>query len=347
MHLPRSLVASLAAALTFGVASCGDDGASSTAGTGSEEKVTELTVYSGREEELVAPLLERFETESGITLNVRYADTAELAATIREEGENSPADVFFGQDAGALGALQKADLLAALPQTSLEKVDARYRSAEGNWVGTSGRARVVAYDTRAVKESELPASVLDLTDPKWKGKVGWAPTNASFQSFVTALRKLEGDDAAEAWLKGMKANGAKAYEKNSLVRDAIASGEIELGLINHYYVLEVAKEEGADYPVAVHFFPGGDVGSLVNVAGVGVLKSSGKAEASQRLVDFLLVDASQQYFAEETFEYPLAGSTPSPDGVPALSAIEQPDLDLSNLDDLEGTLALIEKAGVL
>ncbi len=346
MRITRSLVAALAATVTLGLGACGDDEPESTTASGTA-KAAELTVYSGREEELVAPLLKQFESESGVKLNVRYAETAELAATIREEGDNSPADVFFGQDAGALGALQKASLLAPLPQATLDKVEAGFRSAEGTWVGTSGRARVVAYDTREVKEADLPKSVLELTDAKWKGKVGWAPTNASFQAFVTALRKVEGDATAEKWLKDMKANGAKAYEKNGLVRDAIASGEVQLGLINHYYVLETAAKEGKEYPVGLHFLPGGDVGALVNVAGAGILKSSEQTENSQKLIDFLLSDASQKFFAEKTFEYPLAGTTPSPEGVPPLAEIQQPKLDLSNLDDLEGTLALIEKAGVL
>jgi iron(III) transport system substrate-binding protein len=340
----RSLVAALAAVASLGLASCGDDDAQTGSADGAAK---ELTVYSGRDEELVAPLFKRFEAESGIKLKVRYADTAELAATIREEGKNSPADVFFGQDAGALGALQKSALLTTLPAATLELVEPRYRSKQGAWVGTSARARVIAYDTRKLKESDLPASTQDLTDAKWKGKVGWAPTNASFQAFVTAMRKLDGDAATEQWLKAMKANGTKAYEKNGLVRDAIAGGEVELGLINHYYVLEAAAKAEGDYPVGVHFVPGGDVGALVNVAGGGVLKSSEHAAQGVQLLNFLLNDASQKYIAETTFEYPLAGNTPAPAGIPSLAEIQQPDLDLSDLDDLQGTLALIEKAGVL
>ncbi len=340
-----SLCAALAAAASLAFAGCGDD--ESTTASTPAAATKELTVYSGRDEELVAPLLKTFETESGIKLNVRYGDTAELAATIREEGDNSPADVFFGQDAGALGALHKAGQLADLPPATLDRVEDRYRSADGTWTGTSARARVLAYDTRELKEADLPDSVMDLTGPEWKGKVGWAPTNASFQSFVTALRLTKGDDVAEQWLKDMKANGAKAYEKNGLVRDAIASGEIQAGLINHYYVLDAASKEGDDYPVGLHFFPGGDPGALVNVASAGVLKSSENTAAGTQLVDFLLSDASQKYFADKTFEYPLAGTTPAPTGVPALDSIEQPDLDLSNLDDLQGTLELIEQSGVL
>ncbi|MBJ7472127.1 MAG: iron ABC transporter substrate-binding protein [Solirubrobacteraceae bacterium] len=346
-RLTRSLALSAAAALSFGLAACGDDDESSPASGTTGSEAAELTVYSGRDEELVAPLFERFETETGTKLSVRYGDTAELAATIREEGENSPADVFFGQDAGALGALDKDGLLAKLPAAALDPVAQEFRSANDTWVGTSGRARVLAYDSRELKEADLPASVLDLTGPEWKGKIGWAPTNASFQAFVTALRKVEGDDVAEQWLKDMDANGAKAYEKNGLVRDAIANGEIQAGLINHYYVLDAASSEGDDYPVKLHFFPGGDTGALVNVAGGGVLKSSEQQEAAASLLTFLLADEQQKFFVDETFEYPLAGDTAAPAGIPAIDSIEQPDVDLADLDDLAGTLELIEKSGVL
>ena len=353
IRLPRLLATALLAfALILSTSACGEDDTSTsssgaTGAAGAAKDVGELTVYSGRAQELVKPLLDKFTADTGVKLNVRYGDTAELAATIREEGENSPADVFFGQDAGALGALQKAGLLGDLPPATLDKVDARYRSTVKQWVGTSARARVIAYDKREINEDEVPPSVLDLTDAKYKGKVGWAPTNASFQAFVTAMRKINGEDVAEQWLKDMKANGTKAYEKNGLVRDAIAAGEVQFGLINHYYVLEAAAKEGADYPVGVGFAKAGDPGSLVNVAGAGILKSSDKQDGAVQLVDYLLGDESQRFFAEKTFEYPLVGSLPSPEGVPPLADLAQPGLDLSDLDDLEGTLKLIEQTGVL
>ncbi|MTD44513.1 extracellular solute-binding protein [Conexibacter sp. W3-3-2] len=331
--LPLLLVLPLATT----VAACGDD----------EGNPNALTVYSGRNEDLVGPLLERFEKESGVDLEVRYADTAELAATIREEGANSPADVFFGQDAGALGALAKEQLTAPLAQSQLGKVDERFRSPAGAWVGTSARARVIAYDSREYQDADLPQSVFDLTQPAWKGKVGWAPTNGSFQAFVTAMRKIAGEDRAKAWLEGMRANGVKTFDSNIAIRDAIAAGEIDLGLINHYYVLEAKAQEGDDYPVDVHFTKAGDPGSLVNVAGVAVLKSSEKQADAAKLVDFLLATEAQKFFAEETKEYPVADGVAGPAGVPPLADLEQPDIDLSDLDDLAGTLELIESSGAL
>ena len=315
------------------------------AGCGEDDGET-LTVYSGREEELVEPLFDRYEEETGNTVEVRYGDTSELAATVIEEGENSPADVFFGQDAGALGALEKEDLLAELSDQQLERVDAAFRSRAGRWVGTSGRARVVAYNKDELSESELPSSVLGFTDPEWKGRIGWAPTNGSFQAFVTAMRLTEGEEATEEWLRGIVANDPKVFDGNEEIRDAIAAGEIDVGFINHYYVAQAQDEEGPGYPVAVYFPPGGDVGSLINVAGAGVLASSGSDQA-QEFVDFLLSDESQRFFAEETKEYPLVDGIPADPAVVPLAEIEQPQIDLSDLDDLRGTLELIERSGAL
>jgi len=306
-----------------------------------------LTIYSGRSEELVGPLIERFETETGIDVEVNYAGTSDLAATILEEGANSPADVFFSQDGGALGALAVEGLLATLPESTLGVVDERFRSPDGQWVGVSGRARVAAYDSRVLGEDDLPDSVLDFADPAWKGKIGWAPTYASLQSFVTALRVLEGEDAARAWLDGILANEPKTYEGNAQALEGVAAGEIEVALINHYYLLGQLAEVGADYPVKNHFFAAGDPGALVNVAGAAILTSSANPSAAQAFVDFLLSEESQRYFAEETFEYPLVDGVAADERLVQLGDIESPDIDLSDLADLEGTLTLMQEVGAL
>ncbi len=303
-----------------------------------------LVVYSGRSESLIGELIQKFETETGTKVQVRYGDTAELAAALLEEGDNSPADVFFAQDAGALGAIQKADKFTQLPDSVLNKVAATYRSPQGTWVGVSGRVRTVDYNVDLVPEAELPQSIFDLTDPKWKGKVGWAPTNGSFQAFVTAMRISEGEDRTREWLEGMKANEAKVYPKNVPIVEALGRGEISLGLVNHYY-LDRTKEENPSLPVEHHFT--NDVGSLVNVAGVGILKTADQSEAAQELINFLLSEEAQTYFAQETNEYPLVESVALGEGVKPLSEIQPPDVDLSNLDDLEGTLQLLQETGVI
>jgi iron(III) transport system substrate-binding protein len=306
-----------------------------------------LTVYSGRNERLVGPLYKAFEKKTGIEVKVRYGETPQLTATLQEEGAKSPADVFIAQDAGALGAMSQAGLFQPLPKELLEKVDARFRSEEGLWVGLSGRARVVAYNTKKVKPEALPTSIMGFTDPAWKGRVGWAPTNGSFQAFVTALRLLKGDAEAKKWLEGMKANAPRTYKNNAAIIEALGRGEIDVGFVNHYYLHEAKRDKGDKLTVANHFLAAGDPGALVNVAGAGILKSSKKTEAARKLIAFLLDTESQQRFAKETFEYPLVSGVEAASALPPLSKVGSPELSLSKLEDLRGTLKLLQEAGVL
>jgi iron(III) transport system substrate-binding protein len=325
-------------ALALALAACGGDDAGS-GGT--------LTIYSGREEELVGPLFEKFEQQSGTTVEVRYGDSAELAATIAEEGDNSPADVFFAQDPGSLGAVEERRQLAELPESALERVDERFRDPNGRWVGTSGRVRVIAYNTDELSEAEVPDSVFDLTDPKWRGKIGFPPTNASFQAFVTAMRLGAGEEKTRQWLEGIEANGPKLYEKNTPVVEAVAAGEIQLGLVNHYY-LYLVKEENPDAPVANHYLAGDDPGALVSVAGVGILETTDDEETARDFVDFLLSEQGQRFYVDEAeeAEYPLIEGVEPKEGLPPLESIQGPDLDLSRFGaELERTLELLNEVG--
>lgn len=303
-------------------------------------------MYSGRSEELVAPVIDQFTAATGIEVEVRYADSAQLASQIIEEGERTPADVFFAQDAGALGAVAQAGLAGAVDPAVLELVPDSYQS--DGWVGVSGRARVVVYDPREVAPDEVPDSVDDLTDPRWSGEVGVAPTNASFQSFVTGYRVAEGDDAARAWLEGMVANEVESFEGNTPILDAVDDGAISAGLINHYYWFRKVAEAGADaVPSRLAFLADGDPGALVNVAGVAPLAVTDQPEEAAAFVDFLLGDEAQTYFAEETFEYPLvAGVEPAAD-LPPLEDLQGPDIDLSDLDTVGETIAMLEEVGLL
>lgn len=307
----------------------------------------ELTIYCGRSKAMVHGLFDAFTAATGIKLNVRYADTTGLANTIIEEGEASPADVFFAQDAGALGALHDKGLLVPLPEATLARVDPRFRGAAGTWVGVSGRARVVAYNTDRVKVEELPESLDGFAEPRWKGRIGWPPTNASFQAFVSALRLARGDDRAVAWLEGIKRNEPRPYPKNSAALQAVARGEVDVAFVNHYYLHTVRREAGdAPFPVA-NYHPPGDLGAMMNVAGVGVLASSKARERAERLVAFLLSEEAQRTFASDNFEYPLAAGISAPDGVTPIAELKLPTLDLGALYDLEGTLAVLRRAGVL
>ena len=339
---PAPRLATLAALAAIVAAACQPGASSAPSG-----EPAELTIYSGRSEALVAPIIERFETQSGIDVAVKYGDTAELASTILEEGDASPADVFFAQDAGALGAVDAAGRLAALPKGALDRVaDARFRADDGRWVGVSGRARVAVYNTAEFDEADMPASIFDFTDASWKGRLGWAPTNGSFQAFVTALRLTEGEEAAKAWLEGIKANEPRVYEGNDPALQAVGAGEVDVAFINHYYLMRRLAEE-PQFPAANHFFSDGDPGALVNIAGAGILTTAPHAEAAADFVEFLLSDDSQRFFADETYEYPLvAGVEPDEKLVP-LAQIESPDIDLSDLSDLEGTLNLLREVGIL
>ena len=335
--MTRSRVLPTALALTLAVtglaAGCG--------GTGDEQGIT---IYSGRIAPLVGPLIDQIEAREGVDIQTRFGETPQLAVTLIEEGENSPADVFFAQDAGALDALSSEGLLAELPPDILDRVPERFRSAAGDWVGTSARARVIAYG-EGVRRSQLPASVLDLTDPEWKGRVGWAPTNGSIEAFVTAKRAILGEQRTREWLEGMVANDVQAYDSNIPIRDAIANGEIDLGLINHYYVAE-AKAEDPDYPVDV-YFPPNDLGSMINTAGVAVLKSTDDRPGAIAFGRELLDRSSQEFFAESSKEYPVVAGVPPAPGLVPLDRIPDPGVDLAKLSDLEGTLELLRDTGAL
>ena len=305
-----------------------------------------VTIYSGRTENLVGPLLERFADETGIGVDVRYGQSADLALLIDEEGDRSPADVFLSQSPGALGFLVGGGRLGRLPGEVLDLVDARFRSSQGLWVGLSGRVRVLVYNTELVDEGDLPDSVFDLTDSRFRGDVAVAPANASFQDFVTAMRELAGEDRTVEWLRGMAANDSPTYANNTAIVQAVARGEVPMGLVNHYYNhRQLAEDPGS--PTANHLFGDGDVGALLITTGVGILDTTDSSEAAVRLVRFLLSEEAQRFFAEETFEYPLAHDVPATSGLPPLDSITTPTSDPNDLvGGLSATIELIEDSGL-
>ena len=307
--------------------------------------VTELTVYSGRSEEFITPFFAQWEAQSGIKLNIRYGDSAELAAQILEEGSNSPADLFLSQDAGSLGAVAEAGLFTKLSAEIASAIPATYVAANRNWVGVTGRARVFAYAPDRVKV--LPQSVTDLTKSQYKNQIGIAPTNASFQAFLTALIENKGADFAKNWLKALQANGAKIYAKNSAIVEAIDKGEISIGLVNHYYIWEVSEGLGRAINVKNGFFAAGDLGNLINVSGAGVLASSKKYAAAEDLINFLTSTASQAKFVTDTHEYSLISGAAAPAGVPALDQIGAPTVDLATLKNIKATQDLLIEVGLL
>jgi len=317
--------------------------AACSSGSGDES----LTVYSGRSEDLIQPLIDQFEEETGIDVTVRYAGSADLAATILEEGDASPADVFYAQDPASLGSVALAGLFAELDDDLTNAVPARFSDTHSQWVGISGRARVVVYDGTRINPEDLPETEDGFTDPEWSGRTGIAPTNGSFLAFVAAKILSDGEEATLAWLKGMAANSAPTYPKNSPIVAAVNAGEIETGLVNHYYLLR-ALAESPDEVGKNFFFTVPTAGSLVMPSGIGMLKTSKNQDAAQQFIEFLQGSESQEYFANETFEYPLVPGVPANDLLPPIDTIPTPDIDLSDLATvLDLATDLVAEAGLI
>ena len=307
-----------------------------------------LVVYSGRSQSLVEPIIEQFQEETGMRVQVKYGTTPQLAMTLREEGERSPADVFWAQEAGALEALDEEGFFSELPAHVFEDSNPAVRHAGDHWAATSGRARVLAFNTDQVSADELPGDVRDLTEPEWEGRVGWAPSNGSFQAFLTGMRLIHGEEAARDWVQGMRDNGAMAYANNTAIVQALGAGEIDAGLTNHYYLLRF-KEDDPDFPVDQVFFDAGDPGNLVNYAGIGALRSARHEEAAHQFIRFLLEEDAQDYFTNEVYEYPVNDAVERHEALVALDELNRlsPEVELAAMEDLEGTLNLLRDAGVL
>jgi len=334
MIAPATLV------LTTAVAGCGDDNdAAADSGT--------VTIYSGRTQNLIEPIFDRFAEETGISVEVRYGDSADLALLIDEEGDQSPADVFLSQSPGSVGFLDQKGMLASLPDDVLGLVAEGFHAGDGSWVGFTGRKRVLAFNPELTEESELPTTVLDLVKPEWKGRIAVAPSNGSFQDFVTAMRFKLGDDATAKWLKGIADNDAFTFANNGAIVAAIGRGEVEVGLVNHYYVYQALAED-PEFAAINHNFAVDDIGSVVIVTGASMLKSSDGQEQGVELIRFLLQEEAQRYFSDQTFEYPLAAGV-EPAGV--LPDVElggsAEDIELDQLGgDLQSTREMIRDAGL-
>lgn len=319
-------------------------------GVGKEQAATKqtLTVYCGRKKKLIGTVLDGFQAANpNIDLKVKYAGTAQLAATLAEEGEKSPADVFIAQDASTLAVLEGQKRFALMDEAVSSRVSDGFKSATNSWLGFAGRSRVLAYNKEKLKPSDLPKNVDELTTKKWEGRVGWAPENASFQSFVAAMLQLRGPDKTKAWLKGMKANQPKGFPSNTPAVLALSRGEIDVALTNHYYLYRLKSEYGDAFPVENHFFNQADAASMVNIAGVGILKSSQNQKHAQALVNYLLSAEVQAKLVKQNHEFPIVASVAPPQGLPPISELKTPAINLADLDDLKQTISLLRETGTL
>ncbi|NYI71144.1 iron(III) transport system substrate-binding protein [Naumannella cuiyingiana] len=349
MRRSMGALATLALPLALLLGACGQGQAGSapdTAGTSTTEPGT-VTLYSGRDEKLVGPIIDRFRAETGVNVEVRYGNSAEMAAQLAEEGEATPADVFYSQEVGAVGALARRDLMGQLPQATIDRVAPQFRpAADRAWVGVTARSRVLVYNEGALGDAPAPTGMEGLTDPAYRDLVGLVPGNAGFQAAMTGFRVSRGEPAAEQWLRDMKTNGVNTgYESNGDLLEAVGRGDQAIGLINHYYW---ARQEPAERDRTKIVFPtSDDPGGLVNATAAGVTKKGETNPAAVQLIDYLLSETGQQAFVDETWEYPVVPGIEGPADIPPLAELGGPKIDLTDLDSLEQTQAMLTREGYL
>jgi len=307
----------------------------------------ELTIYlGGGEGGLYRDLLALFsEIYPDFTAGPREGGTAQLANTIVEEGENSPADVFWAVDAGSLGAVADADMSAELSSDVVESVPEEFHPSN-QWIGIAGRARSVPYNTTQLSADDVPNTVMDFPGtPALTDAMGWAPTYGAFQAFVTAMRLIEGESATRSWLQAMLDAGVTEYPDEFLTSNAVADGEINAGFANHYYALRV-RSARSDAPLDLAF-TSGDAGALINVAGAAVVRGTEQQELAENFIRHLLTVEAQEFFATRTFAYPMIPGVPPVGGLPSIDELKPPSIDLQELANVQPTLELMRDVGVL
>jgi iron(III) transport system substrate-binding protein len=320
------------------LAACGDSAASDT---------QKLTVYSAQHESLVRAMVEGFTEETGIELEFRDANDSELANQIVQEGDASPADVFLTENSPAIDVVDKAGLLAPAGEETLGQVGEQYRPESGNWVGFAARSTVLGYQPEAISEAELPASLLDLAKPEWQGRVGIAAGGADFQAIVSAVLALRGEDETRAWLTGLEEN-AEIFASNTAVMKAVDEGQVDVGVMYHYYWYRDQAESGlVGDDVELHYFRNQDPGAFVSVSGAGVLASSDQPEAAQRLVEWLTSPEAQKRLSDSSaLEYAVGVGVSSADVLPPLAELQAPDVDPGLLNAPQVT-ELMQEVGLL
>ena len=321
MRVPRFAVLALTGIVALvGCASPSPDGpppgdAAPASGDGS----VDLVVYVGRNEAHVRPLVERFEADTGLDVDARYGSTGALATALMQEGSSSPADVFFAQDPAYMGAVAEAGMLAELPGDVIDRVPVGLTGAADDWVGVTARRRVLAYDPARIAPSALPQQIQDLTQDQWRGRVGLAPSHSSFVSFVAALVAMRGEDETLAWLEAIAANDPQRFDGNEEQLRAIAAGDLDVGLVNHYYVHRLLAEDPQFSP-RNHSFAEGDPGDVLMPTTIGVLASSNRGPNALEFVRFMLAEPAQRHFLQQVGEYPLVPGIGVPAGERQLDA---------------------------
>ena len=336
MRVSKRLIAGviLAFACLTCLTSCGDDGPS-------------LVVYNAQHEELIDEVAAQFTEDTGIEVDLRNGSDLELANQIVEEGDGSPADVFLTENSPAMSLVDSEGLFTKLDATTLDLVPDQYQPDNGNWTGFAGRSTVLVYNTDEVSADELPASIMDLAGPEWAGRISFSPTGADFQAIVSAVLVTQGEEATRAWLAGLKTNGT-VYDGNNVVLESVNSGEIEAGVIYHYYWFRDQEESGENSDSSeLHFFGNQDPGAFISVSGAGVLRSTDDEADAREFVEYLASADGQQVIADSyALEYTLNPDVSLERGVPPLDSLDPPEVDVSQLNGPQ-VVDLMEEAGFL
>ena len=307
-----------------------------------------LTLYSAQHEQMTNALAKGFEKKTGDKVRVRFGEDEGLANQIVQEGAASPADALLTENTPPLELLSEKGLLAKVSSTTLAQVPARYSSPSGHWVGVAARETVLIYNPKMIATSELPASILDLAKPEWKGKLAIAPSEPDFVPIVSAIEKLDGRAAAKHWLEGFAAN-AKRYDDNEGIVAAVDGGQVAAGVINHYYWYEQVAEAGRQNAHSkLHYFGHQDPGALVNISGAAALKSSKDPALAQKFLAYLVSEEGQSVMTHSgDWEYPLNAAVAPPPGLVPFVQLEAPDVGPADLGDGSAPLQLMQQAGLL
>ena len=312
-------------------------------------RATTLVLYAAQHEQTVDQIVKDFTKQTGITVKVRAGEPPELASQLLKEGASSPADVFLTANSPELTLLSENAMLAKVDPATLARVPSRYSSPSGDWVGMLARVNVLVFNTAMIKASALPASLLDLATPEWKGKLAIAPTDADFLPLVGAVVAEKGRPAALDWLKGLRRN-AMIFDDNEGVAAAVERGAAAVGIANNYYLPRLAVEKGADkMHSAMYYFGHGDVGALVNVSGAGILKSSHQQAEAQKFLAFLVSTPVQTMLAsgDVTFEYPLVPGVAANPELKPFDQLQPPKLSIAQLGDDRDAARLLREAGLI
>jgi iron(III) transport system substrate-binding protein len=348
--VPRSIFFVACMALIVAVvAACGSSSSSSSTSSGSEaDSGKTLVLYSAQHEQMTEAFVKGFEEKTGATVEVRTGEDEGLAAQVEQEGSASPADVILTENTPPLEALAEQGLLAKVDKSTLEQVPAKYSSDEEDWVGVAARETVMVYNPGEIEESELPESILDLAEPRWKGKLAIAPSEPDFVPIVSAIEKLEGRAAAKSWLEGFAAN-AKHYNDNEGIIAAVDAGQVGAGIVNHYYWFEAVAEEGqAKVPSKLHYFGHEDPGALVDISGAAALASSHDPELAQEFLAYITSLEGQEAMTHSgDWQYPLNSGATAPPGVVPFARLDPPKVSPADLGDGSAPVELMQEVGLL